>query len=57
LGAWYEAAGFAQPLQSWQSAQSGSLGVLLDSPLGVVTFAVGRTSDHQTRAWINVGRP
>jgi NTE family protein len=57
LGAWYEAAGLAQPLQSWQSAQSGSLGVLLDSPLGVVTFAVGRTSDHQTRAWINVGRP
>jgi hypothetical protein len=46
-----------QPLQSWQSAQSGSVGVLLNSPLGVVTFAVGYTGDHQTRAWINVGRP
>ena len=57
LGAWYEAAGLTQPLQTWQSAQSGSLGILFDSPLGVVTFAVGRTSDHQTRAWINVGRP
>lgn len=57
LGAWYEAASLIQPLQRWQSAQSGSLGVLFNSPLGVVTFALGRTSDHQTRAWINVGRP
>lgn len=57
LGAWYEAAGLTQPLEPWQSAQSGSLGVLLNSPLGVITFAVGHTSDHQTRAWINVGRP
>jgi NTE family protein len=57
LGLWYEAAGLTQPLQSWQSTQCGSLGVLLNSPLGVVTFALGRTSDHQTRAWINVGRP
>jgi NTE family protein len=57
LGAWYDAAGLRQPLQSWQSAQSGSVGVLLNSPVGVVTFAVGYTGDHQTRAWINVGRP
>jgi NTE family protein len=57
LGAWYEAAGLTQPLQEWQSAQSGSLGMLFNSPLGVVTFAIGRTSDRQTRAWINVGRP
>jgi NTE family protein len=57
LGAWYEAAGLTQPLEPWQSAQSGSLGVLFKSPLGVVTFAVGHTGDHQTRAWINVGRP
>jgi NTE family protein len=57
FGAWYEAAGVTQPLQSWQSAQSGSLGVLFNSPLGVVTFAVGRTSDGQTRGWVNVGRP
>ncbi len=56
-GAWYEAAGLAQPWQAWQSAQSGSLGVLLNSPLGVVTFAVGRTNDGQTRGWINIGRP
>lgn len=57
FGAWYDVAGLAQPLQPWQSAQSGSLGVLLNSPLGVVTFAIGYTGDHQTRAWINVGRP
>ncbi len=57
LGAWYNAAGLVQPQQSWQSAQSGSFGVLINSPLGVVTFAVGRTNDGQTRAWINVGRP
>jgi NTE family protein len=57
LGAWYDAAGLTQPAQTWQSAQSGSVGVLMDSPLGVVTFAIGHTSDHQTRAWINVGRP
>lgn len=57
LGAWYEAAGLVQPLESWQTAQSGSLGVLFNSPLGVVTFAIGHTSDRQTRAWINVGRP
>lgn len=57
IGAWYRAAGLTQPLQTWQSAQSGSLGVLLNSPLGVITFAVGRTSDGQTRGWINVGRP
>jgi hypothetical protein len=57
LGAWYGVAGLVQPLQMWQSAQSGSLGVLLNSPLGVITFAAGRTNDHQTRAWINVGRP
>jgi NTE family protein len=57
LGAWYDAAGVEQPLQSWQSAQSGSLGVLLDSPLGVITFAIARTSDGQTRAWIHVGKP
>ncbi len=56
-GAWYEAAGLVQPGQSWQSAQSGSLGVLLNSPLGVVTFAVGRSNDGQTRGWINIGRP
>jgi NTE family protein len=55
--AWYDAAGLTQPLQRWQSAQSGSLGVLLNSPLGVITFAVGRTSDGQTRGSINVGRP
>jgi hypothetical protein len=54
---WYDAAGVSQPLESWQSAQSGSLGVLLNSPLGVITFAVGHTSDGQTRGWINVGRP
>ncbi len=54
---WYDAAGVSQPLASWQSAQSGSLGVLLNSPLGVITFAVGHTSDGQTRGWINVGRP
>lgn len=57
IGAWYEAAGLVQPLQAWQSEQSGSLGVLFRSPLGVVTFAIGRTSDGQTRGWINVGRP
>jgi NTE family protein len=57
FGMWYGVAGLVQPLQTWQSAQSGSLGLLLNSPLGVVTFAVGQTSDHQTRAWINVGRP
>jgi NTE family protein len=57
FGAWYGAAGLTQPLQTWQSTQSGSLGVLMNSPLGVVTFAIGRTSDNQTRAWINVGRP
>jgi outer membrane protein assembly factor BamA len=57
FGAWYDVAGLTQPLQTWQSAQSCSLGVLFSSPLGVVTFAVGRTGDHQTRAWINVGRP
>jgi NTE family protein len=57
LGAWYEAAGLNQTLQRWQSAQSGSIGVLFNSPLGVVTFAIGRTSDRDTRAWINVGRP
>jgi NTE family protein len=56
-GAWYQAAGLVQPAQTWQSAQSGSLGVLFNSPLGVVTFAVGRTNDGQTRGWINVGRP
>ncbi len=54
---WYGAAGLTQPFQPWQSAQSGSLGVLYNSPLGVVTFAIGHTSDHQTRAWINVGVP
>jgi hypothetical protein len=57
FGVWYDVAGINQLLQRWQSAQSGSLGVLFNSPLGVVTFAVGRTSDNQTRAWINVGRP
>jgi len=57
FGAWYGTARLTQPLQTWQSAQSGSLGVLMNSPLGVVTFAIGRTSDNQTRAWINVGRP
>jgi len=57
IGAWYGAAGLTQPQQPWQSAQSGSLGVLLNSPLGVITFAIGRTSDGQTRGWINVGRP
>jgi NTE family protein len=57
LGAWYGVAGLIQPLQTWQSAQSGSLGLLLKSPLGVVTLAIGQTGDHQTRAWINVGRP
>jgi NTE family protein len=56
-GAWYEAAGLVQPAETWQSVQSGSLGVLFNSPLGVVTFAVGRTNDGQTRGWINVGRP
>jgi NTE family protein len=56
-GAWYGAAGLVQPLQTWQSAQSGSLGLLFNSPLGVVTFAIGRTNDGQTRGWINVGRP
>jgi len=57
IGAWYGSAGLTQPLQRWQNAQSGSLGVLMTSPLGVVTFAIGRTSDNQTRAWISVGRP
>jgi NTE family protein len=57
FGAWYDAAGVVQPLQGWQSGQSGSLGVLINSPLGVITFAVGRTSDGQTRGWFNVGRP
>jgi NTE family protein len=57
LGAWYDVAGIRQPLDSWQSPQSGSLGILLNSPLGVITFGLARTSDHQTRAWINVGRP
>jgi outer membrane protein assembly factor BamA len=57
FGAWYDAAGVVQPLQSWQTAQSGSVGVLFDSPVGVITFAVGRTNDGQTRAWFNVGRP
>jgi hypothetical protein len=57
LGAWYDLAGVSQPLQRWQSEQSGSVGVLMNSPFGVITFAVGRTSDGQTRGWINVGRP
>jgi NTE family protein len=57
FGGWYGVAGITQPMQTLQIARSGSLGVLLNSPLGVVTFAIGRTSDHQTRAWINVGRP
>jgi NTE family protein len=57
LGAWYEVAGLTQPMETWQDVQSGSLGAMLNSPLGVITFAVGRTSDHQTRAWIHVGRP
>jgi NTE family protein len=57
LGAWYDAAGLTQPRQNWQSEQSGSLGVLFDSPLGVLTFAIGRTSDGQTRGWIRVGKP
>jgi hypothetical protein len=55
--AWYDLAGLTQPMQSWQSAQSGSLGVLFNSPLGVITFAVGRTGDGQTRGSIHVGRP
>jgi NTE family protein len=57
LGGWYDAAGVRQPLHSWQSEQSGSLGVLVNSPLGVISLAVGRTSDGQTRGWIRVGRP
>jgi len=57
LGAWYDLAGVNQPLQRWQIEQSGSVGVLMNSPFGVITFAVGRTSDGQTRGWINVGRP
>jgi NTE family protein len=57
IGGWYDAAGLTQPRQSWQSEQSGSLGVLFDSPLGVLTFAIGYTSDGQTRAWIRIGKP
>jgi NTE family protein len=57
FGTWYDAAGLVQPSQRWQSPQSGSVGVLFNSPLGVITFAVGRTSDGQTRGWISVGRP
>ena len=57
FGAWYDVAGLTQPLQSWQSVQSGSVGVLLNSPLGVITLGIGRTNDDQTRAWINIGRP
>jgi NTE family protein len=57
LGAWYDAAGFALPGLSWQSEQSGSVGVLWRTPLGVLTFAVGRTADGQTRGWLRVGRP
>ncbi len=33
LGAWYDAAGFALPGLSWQSEQSGSVGVLWRTPL------------------------
>jgi NTE family protein len=57
IGVWYDAAGVHQPLLNWQSAQSGSAGVMLNSPLGVIIFAVARTSDGQTRGWISVGRP
>ena len=53
---WYDAAGLRQPALTWQREQSGAAGVMLNSPLGVVTFAVGRTSDGQTRGWISVGR-
>jgi hypothetical protein len=54
---WYDVAGVRQPLEPWQTPQSGSAGVLLNSPLGVLTLAVGRTADGQTRGWINLGRP
>ena len=57
LGAWYDAAGLQQPGQSWQSEQSGSVGMLWRTPLGVLTLAVGRTADGQTRGWLRVGRP
>jgi hypothetical protein len=57
LGAWYDAAGLQQPGQSWQSEQSGSVGMLWRTPLGVLTLAVGRTADGQTRGWRRVGRP
>jgi hypothetical protein len=46
-----------QPGQSWQSEQSGSVGMLWRTPLGVLTLAVGRTADGQTRGWLRVGRP
>ena len=57
LGAWYDAAGVQQPGLSWQSEQSGSVGMLWRTPLGVLTFAVSRTADGQTRGWVRVGRP
>jgi len=57
LGAWYDAAGLQQPGQSWQSEQSGSVGMLWRTPLGLLTLAVGRTADGQTRGWLRVGRP
>ncbi|MDR3765340.1 MAG: patatin-like phospholipase family protein [Acidobacteriota bacterium] len=55
LAVWYDAAGLRQPSLSWQREQSGAAGLVLNSPLGVVTFAVGRTSEGDTRGWINVG--
>ena len=48
LGAWYEAAGLISPCNMAKRAERLARH-LFDSPLGVVTFAVGRTSDHQTR--------
>lgn len=53
---WYDAAGLRQPSFTWQSEQSGAAGIVLSSPLGVITFAVGRTSEGETRGWISVGR-
>jgi len=56
-GVWYDTAGVNQPLMRWQSEQSGSAGVMLNTPLGVITLAIARTSDGQTRGWISMGKP
>jgi hypothetical protein len=30
---------------------------MLNTPLGVITLAIARTSDGQTRGWISMGKP